>query len=242
MSTEVGTVQGYFENGGTAAFIIQNPLSLDPRERVIFPWIEVSRPGATNGERFITVPPCGHVAGVWARTDGTRGVWKAPVNETVRGIARLETEVTAGEQDLLNPESINCIRPFGSYGMRIWGARTLSKTDPSWRYINVRRLFIFLEESIKRGTQWVIFEPNDQDLWERVKRNVSSFLRGLWMQGALVGATPEQAFFVLCDESNNPKNTVKEGKLFIDVGVAPSTPAEFVTFRISQWEGPEASS
>ncbi|MFD0744923.1 phage tail sheath family protein [Phytohabitans flavus] len=197
----------------------------------------LARPGATNGELYQTVPTAGHVAGVWSRTDGLRGVWKAPANEALRGIVRLENEVTAGEQDLLNPEGINCIRSFGSYGTKIWGARTLAKTDPSWRYINVRRLFNYIEESIRRGTQWAVFEPNDFDLWQRVKRNITSFLRGLWSQGALVGATPEQAFYVLCDESNNPASSVDEGKLIVEVGIAPVKPAEFVIFRISQWQG-----
>jgi len=202
----------------------------------------LARPGATNGELYLTVPTGGHVAGVWARTDGARGVWKAPANEAVRGIVRLETDVTNGEQDLLNPEGVNCIRSFGSYGTKIWGARTLAKTDPSWRYINVRRLFNFIEESIQRGTQWAVFEPNDYDLWQRVKRNITSFLRGLWSQGALVGATPEQAFYVLCDASNNPASSVDEGKLIVEVGIAPVKPAEFVIFRISQWQGGGAAS
>ncbi|MEU7904694.1 phage tail sheath C-terminal domain-containing protein [Actinoplanes sp. NPDC049118] len=197
----------------------------------------LARPGANNGELYLTVPTAGHVAGVWARTDAARGVWKAPANEAVRGIVRLENDVTNGEQDLLNPEGVNCIRSFGSYGTKIWGARTLAKTDPSWRYINVRRLFNFVEESIQRGTQWAVFEPNDFDLWQRVKRNITSFLRGLWMQGALVGTTPEQAFYVMCDESNNPASSVDEGKLIVEIGIAPVKPAEFVIFRISQWQG-----
>ena len=150
--------------------------------------------------------------------------------------------MTSGEQDLLNPEGVNCIRSFGSYGTKIWGARTLAKTDPSWRYINVRRLFNFIEESIRRGTQWAVFEPNDVDLWQRVKRNITSFLRGLWMQGALVGATPEQAFYVICDGSNNPASSVDEGRLIVEIGIAPVKPAEFVIFRISQWQGGGATS
>jgi phage tail sheath protein FI len=202
----------------------------------------LARPGATNGELYLTVPTSGHVAGVWARTDAARGVWKAPANEALRGIVRLENNVTSGEQDLLNPDGVNCIRSFGSYGTKIWGARTLAKTDPSWRYINVRRLFNFVEESIQRGTQWAVFEPNDFDLWQRVKRNITSFLRGLWMQGALVGATPEQAFYVLCDSSNNPASSVDEGKLIVEIGIAPVKPAEFVIFRISQWQGGGAAS
>ncbi|MEU5263767.1 phage tail sheath C-terminal domain-containing protein [Amycolatopsis sp. NPDC021455] len=197
----------------------------------------LTRPGSTNGDRFLTVPPSGHVAGVWARTDGNRGVWKAPANEVCRGVARLANDVTDGEQDLLNPAQVNCIRSFGANGIRIWGARTLAATDQSWRYINVRRLFIFIEETIRRGTQWVVFEPNDSDLWARVRRTVAAFLHGLWMQGALVGATPEQAFYILCDESNNPESSVSEGKLVVDVGLAPVKPAEFVVFRISQWQG-----
>jgi phage tail sheath protein FI len=197
----------------------------------------LARPGATSGELYLTVPAAGHISGVWARTDATRGVWKAPANEAVRGIVRLELDVTTGEQDLLNPEGVNCIRSFGTYGTKVWGARTLAKTDPSWRYVPVRRLFNYVEESIRRGTQWAVFEPNDMDLWQRVKRNISSFLRGLWMQGALVGATPEQAFYVLCDESNNPTSSVDEGKLIVEVGIAPVKPAEFVIFRISQWQG-----
>ncbi|PBC75964.1 hypothetical protein BX265_0660 [Streptomyces sp. TLI_235] len=203
----------------------------------------LARPGATDGERFLTVPPSGHVAGVWARTDGARGVWKAPANEVVRGIARFETEVTAGEQDKLNPVGVNCLRSFGANGLRVWGARTLAtKQDPSWRYINVRRLFIFIEETIRQGTQWVVFEPNDSDLWGRVNRTIGAFLHNLWMRGALVGATPEQAFFVLCDESNNPQSSIDEGKLIVDVGIAPVKPAEYVIFRISQWQGGASSS
>jgi uncharacterized protein len=197
----------------------------------------VQRNGATNGDKFLTIPPSGHIAGVWARTDAARGVWKAPANEVCRGVARLEIDVTSGEQELLNPAQVNCIRSFGANGIRVWGARTLAATDQSWRYINVRRLFIFIEESIRRGTQWVVFEPNDTDLWARVRRTVASFLHGLWMQGALVGATPEQAFFILCDETNNPPSSVDEGKLIVDVGIAPVKPAEFVIFRISQWQG-----
>jgi phage tail sheath protein FI len=202
----------------------------------------LTRPGATNGERFITVPPSGHIAGLWARTDAARGVWKAPANEVIRGITRLEVSVTDGEQGELNPAGVNCIRSFGLSGIRVWGARTLAKTDPSWRYINVRRLFNYIEESIRRGTRWAVFEPNDQDLRERVKRNISVFLRDLWRQGAVVGATPEQAFYVLCDETNNPASSVDAGKLIVEVGVAPVKPAEFVIFRISQWQGGGATS
>ncbi len=198
-------------------------------------------PGAATGERFITVPPSGHIAGVWARTDADRGVWKAPANEPIRGITGLELALTDGEQGELNPIGVNCLRAFGANGMRVWGARTLALTDPSWRYINVRRLFNYVEESIRLGTQWAVFEPNDHDLWERVKRNVKAFLRGLWMQGALVGSTAEQAFYVLCDATNNPPSSVDEGELIVEVGICPSKPAEFVIFRIAQWQGGDAT-
>lgn len=205
-----------------------------------YPWLTVANPGSGSGGNGaasqLTVPPCGHVAGVWARNDSTRGVWKAPANEIVRGALDVETKITKGEQDLLNPIGINCIRPFGTRGIRIWGARTLS-SDPSWRYVNVRRLFNFIEASIEGGTQWVVFEPNDLDLWQRVKRTVNAFLMGLWRQGALMGPTPGEAFYVKCDEETNPPESVDEGKLVVEIGVAPVKPAEFVIFRISQWQG-----
>ncbi|AEV83119.1 Tail sheath protein Gp18 [Actinoplanes sp. SE50] len=196
-----------------------------------------ARPGSTAADRYLRIPPSGHVAGVWARTDGARGVWKAPANEALRGVARLETEVTTGEQDLLNPSQINCLRSFGANGMRVWGARTLASQDQAWRYINVRRLFIYVEETIRQGTQWCVFEPNDEALWGRAKRTIGAFLHQLWMRGALVGASPEQAFFVTCDETNNPPGSVDNGLLVVDVGLAPVKPAEYVIFRISQWQG-----
>ena len=201
----------------------------------------LARPGATQSERFVTVPSSGHVAGLWARTDAGRGVWKAPANEVVRGIVRLESDTTTGEQDLLNPKGVNCIRAFGPNGTRVWGARTLAMSDPSWRYIPVRRLFIYLEESIRQGTQWAVFEPNDEALWAAVRRVITMFLRGLWRQGALVGSTAEQAFYVKCDASNNPRESVDEGRLIVEVGIAPVKPAEFVIFRISQWQGGSAA-
>ena len=197
-----------------------------------------SRPkGVSNEPHFLTTSPVGHVAGVWARTDAARGVWKAPANEELRGVAGLEIDVTDGEQAELNPKGVNCTRSFGSMGLRVWGARTLSSTDQSWRYINVRRLFNFIEESTRVGTRWAVFEPNDRDLWERVKRNINAFLRGLWMQGALVGDTADQAFYVLCDQSNNPPLSVDQGQLIVEVGICPVKPAEFVVFQISQWQG-----
>ncbi|HEY3736504.1 MAG TPA: phage tail sheath subtilisin-like domain-containing protein [Jatrophihabitans sp.] len=198
-----------------------------------YPWIKVENPTGSNGNAEIFVPPSGHIAGVWARTDDTRGVWKAPANDTIRGVLDIERGVTQNEQSLLNPIGINCIRPFGTRGIRIWGARTLA-SDSDWRYINVRRLFNMIETTILEGTQYAVFEPNDVDLWEGVKRTLSGFLRGLWSAGALVGASPEQAFYVKCDAETNPPESIDEGKLVVEVGISPVKPAEFVIFRISQ--------
>ena len=198
-----------------------------------YPWIEIDNPAATNGDTSIMAPPSGHLAGIWSRTDETRGVWKAPANEVVRGALNVETNITKAEQGLLNPIGINCIRPFGTQGIRVWGARTLtSNTD--WTYINVRRLFNMIETTIMNGTQFAVFEPNDQKLWEGLKRTVGSFLRGLWRDGALFGATAEQAFFVKCDDETNPPDSIDQGKVVVEVGIAPVKPAEFVIFRISQ--------
>ena len=198
-----------------------------------WPWVKVFDP--LSGQAM-HVPPGGHVAGIWARNDDTRGVHKAPANETIRGAISLELNITKGEHDQLNPSGINCIRAFPGRGIRIWGARTLS-SDPAWRYLNVRRLFNFVEESIFEGTQWVVFEPNDMRLWGRVKRTINAFLLRVWRDGALFGATAEQAFFVKCDEENNPPETRDAGQLVVDIGIAPVKPAEFVVFRIAQFSG-----
>ncbi len=198
-----------------------------------YPWIEVSNPAATNGDTEIMVPPSGHLAGIWARTDDTRGVWKAPANEIVRGALNVETNITKAEQGLLNPIGINCIRPFGTQGIRVWGARTLS-SNTDWTYINVRRLFNMIETTIMNGTSFAVFEPNDQKLWEGLKRTVGSFLRGLWRDGALFGATAEQAFYVKCDDETNPPDSIDQGKVVVEVGIAPVKPAEFVIFRVAQ--------
>jgi phage tail sheath protein FI len=197
-----------------------------------FPWIQVYDP-AKNDNVFI--PPSGHMAGIYARTDTVRGVHKAPANEIVRGALGLRYQITKGEQDILNPKGINCIRYFKDRGIRVWGARTIS-SDPSWRYLNVRRLFIMVEESIKIGTQWVVFEPNDQNLWKRVTRDVTAFMLRIYKSGALFGSTPEEAFYVKCDEETNPPEQVDAGQLVVEIGMAPVKPAEFVIFRISQWK------
>ena len=194
-----------------------------------FPWIEIYDPFKGN----MYQPPSGYMAGVYARSDGERGVHKAPANELVRGALGLRYTISKGEQDILNPKGINVIREFPNRGIRVWGARTIS-SDASWRYINVRRLFNMVEQSIESGTQWVVFEPNDQRLWKRVTRDISSFLMRLWRQGALFGTSPEQAFFVKCDEETNPPEVIDAGQLIVEIGMAPVKPAEFVIFRIGQ--------
>jgi phage tail sheath protein FI len=203
-----------------------------------WPWIKVFDP-PTGQAKF--VPPTGHMAGIWARSDDERGVHKAPANEVVRGAIALQLQVTKSEHDQLNPNGINVIRAFPGRGIRVWGARTLS-SDPAWRYLNVRRLFNYVEESILEGTQWVVFEPNDLALWERVKRTVNSFLVGVWRSGALFGATPQEAFYVKCDAETNPPDVIDRGQLVVEVGIAPVKPAEFVIFRIAQFSGGAALS
>ena len=201
-----------------------------------YPWIKVANP--RNGGRPIAVPPCGHMLGVWSRTDETRGVYKAPANETPRGVIGLAYDCNFREQELLNPIGINCIRSFPNRGIKIWGARTLVEPDKTeWRYISVRRLISYIEKSIELGTQWVVFEPNDEDLWARVRRTVNNFLERIWREGALFGATPEQAFYVKCDGELNTPDTMMLGRLYVEIGVCPVRPAEFVIFRISQWSG-----
>jgi len=199
---------------------------------VYYPWLRVANPMG-NGESIL-VPPSGYLAGIYARSDNERGVHKAPANEVVRGAMGVEVQITKSEQDILNPIGVNCIRTFSGRGIRVWGARTLS-SDASWRYINVRRLFNFVEKSIERGTQWIVFEPNDPDLWARIRRDISAFLTNVWRSGALFGATPAQAFYVKCDEETNPPSVRDLGQVIIEIGLAPVKPAEFVIFRISQW-------
>jgi len=206
---------------------------------VYYPWIKVADP---SGEKeSILVPPSGYMAGIYARSDNERGVHKAPANEVIRGAMATEMIITKGEQDILNPIGVNCIRSFPGRGIRVWGARTLS-SDASWRYINVRRLFNYVEKSIQMGTQWIVFEPNDSDLWARIRRDISAFLGTVWASGALFGATPAQAFYVKCDEETNPPAVRDLGQVVIEIGMAPVKPAEFVIFRISQWASGSATS
>jgi uncharacterized protein len=160
-------------------------------------------------------------------------VHKAPANEVVRGALEPVYEVTKNEQDTLNPTGINCIRTFTARGVRVWGARTLS-SDPQWRYLNVRRLFNYVEKSCFNGTQWVVFEPNNRDLWERIKRDLTAFMKGVWRDGALFGSTPEEAFRITVDDNNNPPDERDRGFLTIDIALAPVKPAEFVRMRFGQ--------
>ena len=196
-----------------------------------YPWIRVLDP--LTG-KSIAVPPSGHMAGIWARNDATRGVHKAPANEVVQGAIEVDFQVTQEEQGLLNPEHVNCIRRFPGRGVRVWGARTLS-SDPEWRYLNVRRLFNYVSESIMEGTQWAVFEPNDERLWMQLRIAASNFLTRTWRSGALFGATPEEAFYVKCDAETNPPELVEAGQVNVQIGIAPVKPAEFVVFQISQY-------
>jgi hypothetical protein len=203
-----------------------------------YPWISIFDP---LSKQQIDAPPSGHVCGIYARSDTERGVHKAPANEVVRGALDLEmskteglrTLITKGQQDVLNPKGINCIRAFPGRGIRVWGARTIS-SDPLWRYVNVRRLFLYVEKSINDGTQWVVFEPNDEKLWARMKQTINQFLTTVWRSGALMGATQDEAFFVKCDRSTMTQADIDNGKLIVLIGIAPVKPAEFVIFRIAQ--------
>ena len=195
------------------------------------PWVQVG-----DGDNVYFLPSSGFVAGVYARTDNERGVWKAPANEVVRSITGLRSYITTGEQEILNPRGVNCIRRFDGRGIRIWGARTLS-SDPEFKYVNVRRFLIFMEASIDRGTQWVVFEPNSPETWTRVVDSVTAFLHTQWRSGALFGRKPEDAFYVRCDESTMTADDVQNGRLICNIGVAIVRPAEFVIFRIEQITG-----
>lgn len=194
------------------------------------PWLQVYDP---LDKRNIFIPPSGSIAGIYARTDTTRGVQKAPANEVVRGAVGLACQYNKGEQDILNPKGVNLIRQFTGQGIRVWGARTCS-SNGLWKYINVRRLFIFIEESIKQGTNWVVFEPNDEQLWARVQRTIDAFLTRVWRDGALMGSTPSEAFFINIGRDTMTQDDIDNGRLICVIGIAPVKPAEFVIFRITQ--------
>ena len=220
------------------------------------PWFRVTRPSWFVGEQDVKVtgpnrrklvkttknelyvPPSGHVAGIMSRVDTERGVHKAPANELVMGITGLTQNINRVEQAQYNDRGINVIREFKDRGIRVWGARTLAtKSDPSWKYINVRRLFIMVEQSIMLGSQWAVFEPNDQTLWKKLTRDVRAYLMRVWRSGALFGQTPEEAFYVKCDSETNPRYLIDAGQVNVQIGICPVKPAEFVIFSIGQWDG-----
>jgi phage tail sheath protein FI len=241
-----GHVIGHCEAAGNRMAILDPPPGLEPRDvldwrtsirsrdseaaTLYWPWIEVADPLT---DRPLFVPPSGHVAGVWARTDNAHGVHRAPTDGTLLGAAGLAYTIRKDEQEELGRAGINSIRSFRGRGIRVWGSRTLS-SDPEWQYVNIRRLFLYIEASLDAGTQWVVFEPNDEQLRKELRDSISRFLTRLWMDGALMGASPEEAFFVKCDQETNPPEVVESGQVVVEVGFAPLRPAEFVVLRISR--------
>jgi phage tail sheath protein FI len=231
----------------------QSPATLDDRNKIrssgdsavrdsnycalYFPWIKVLDP--VTGQK-VSQPPSGHIAGIYARVDATRGVHKAPANEVIRGALDVERRLSKSDQDGLNPSGINVIRAFDG-NIKVFGARTLGgDANTEWKYISTRRFFNFLRESIDSGTQWVVFEPNTPALWQSITRNVTAFLTGVWRSGALFGNTAQEAFYVKCDADTNSRDQRDLGMVVTEVGVAIVRPAEFVIFRLSQWAGPGA--
>lgn len=198
-----------------------------------YPWIKVVDPFATKAGSTLAVPPCGHVAGIWAKLDDQVGTHKPPANEPMQDVIALEKAIDKDTQDILYPDGINCIRFFRGRGIRIWGSRTLS-SDSSWRHINVSRVFAMISKSIENGTQWAPFEPNGPDLWKQIVRLVGTFLTDLWRKGYLVGAVPEQAFYVKCDDETNPPEVRDAGEVVCEIGLAIVRPLEFIVFRIGQ--------
>ena len=196
-----------------------------------YPWVRVLDP-LTQHETYM--PPSGFVCGIYARNDVNRAVYKAPANEVVNLALGFERFLNKAQQEVLNPEGVNCFRFFEGRGMRLWGARTIS-SDPEWKYVNLRRYFAYLERSIDKGTQWAVFEPNGEQLWANVRRTIEDFLLNEWQGGALLGDKPDKAYFVKCDRSTMSQNDLDNGRLIVLVGVSPLRPAEFVIFRIGQW-------
>ena len=223
-----------------------NPASLLPSSTdfgaAYFPWISVFDPPTKllqpAGDGTVEVAPSGHVAGIYARVDTTRGVHKAPANEPVMGALALRYRISKAQQDGLNPQGVNVIRNLNG-AITVWGARTIGgDANADLKYVSTRRLLLYLKKSIDQGTQWVVFEPNDPSLWARITRNVTAFLTNVWRAGALFGTTPQEAFFVKCDAETNPPELRDVGQIVTEIGVAIVRPAEFVIFRISQWAGP----
>jgi phage tail sheath protein FI len=222
MPSEARTYRGLFDSRYAALY---------------YPWVVVTNPLARAGRedipREIALPPSGAVCGIYARNDVERGVYKAPANEVVRSALRFELDVNFGQQEMLNPLGVNCLRYLSGRGFRVWGAR-LASSDPEWKYVSDRRYFNYLEASIDRGTQWAVFEPNGQNLWANISQTISDFLYNEWRNGALLGASKEEAFFVRCDRSTMTQNDLDNGRLVCLIGVAIIKPAEFVIFRIGQ--------
>jgi phage tail sheath protein FI len=230
----------------TAKLISSGPAGDDPgsitgqnsiNSAFYFPWVLAPDPQVGNRTRFF--PPCGFVSGIYASTDGSRGVWKAPagIDASLTGSAGLQTVLTDLENGSLNVQAINCLREFKVYGDVVWGARTLQGSDQAgsqWKYVPVRRLALFIESSLYVGTQWVVFEPNDETLWGQIRLNVGAFMQGLFLQGAFQGTSPQKAYFVKCDAEVNPQTSINLGIVNIVVGFAPLVPAEFVVIQIQQ--------
>ncbi|GAB4178145.1 MAG: hypothetical protein Kow00108_13820 [Calditrichia bacterium] len=216
-------------------FILQQKPAESSFAAMYFPWVYIYNP---FDEQKMLVPPSGLVAGMIARVDSEKGVHKAPANEKLKGALGVKYKLTDVEQGVLNPKGINVIRDFSDTGVTVWGARTLS-ADAEWRYISTRRLFLMIEKTLEKGTRWVVFEPNTPELWMRIIRNVKTFLLSLWRDGALFGKTPEEAFYIKCDEENNTPETIDQGMVNIEIGLAAVKPAEFVVFELTQWSGPE---
>lgn len=231
---------GTSDAGGDATPTTPTSSGLRPRQSdggygaCYFPFITVRDPLSAGPP--VNVAPSGHMAGIWARTDSVRGVFKAPANELVRGALNVTYHLTRDEQGQLNQAGVNCIRFFSREGIRVWGARTVSDSASEWRYLSVRRLFNMIKESIADGTRWIVFEPNDYTLWKSIRRDISAFLMRQWRSGALMGKTPEEAFFVKCDEETNPPDVINSGMVVTLIGIAPVKPAEFIVFRISQYQ------
>jgi phage tail sheath protein FI len=232
----VGSVDRQFQmSADEARQFVEGLPARSNNAAMFYPWIEVPDPVGVgrNPRRF--VPPSGHMAGIFARTDATRGVWKAPagIEAVVSGASDLQHRLIDADQDLLNPIGLNCLRQFPNIGIVSWGARTLA-SDPEWRYVPVRRTALFLKESLRRGLQWAVFEPNDDELWDRIRINITAFMLGLFRQGAFQGTTPDEAFRVKCDRDTNPQELVDQGIVTAQVAFAPLKPAEFVVIEISQ--------
>lgn len=205
-----------------------------------YPWVIVKDPGDCEGQGTITIPPSGFVAGLFARVDEALGVFKAQAKENLRGVVALETILTDAQQKILNSAGVNCLRHFPGSGFLLWGIRTIS-TDPEWKYVPVRRYFLYLENSIEEGTQWVVFETNTEHLWVTVRRLIENFLIREWRKGGLMGKKPEEAFFVRCDRNTMTQDDIDNGRLICLIGVAEVKPAEFVIFRIGQWTAEHVS-